>query len=117
MKSLFLSGLFVLFSALFNTYNAQTKHTKSEIVKVSGNCSMCKATIEKAVGKENGAAGTWNTKTKLLSVSYDPLQTNLQAILKQVAGAGYDNQLYKAPDSAYRSLPDCCQYERNSSTK
>jgi hypothetical protein len=29
-----------------------------------------------------------------------------------VAAAGYDTEDYKASDSAYQKLDECCQYER-----
>ena len=34
------------------------------------------------------------------------------AVLKSVASAGYDNELFYGNDYAYSNLPEVCQYER-----
>ena len=85
---------------------------KTESFKVSGNCSMCKDRIEKAVKDEGATSGSWDSKTKLLTVSYDPSKTNTDALSKKLASVGHDNDKYKAPDDVYAKLPGCCHYER-----
>lgn len=89
--------------------SAQNQETTT--VKISGNCDMCKQTIENAAGK--GATINWNEHTGTATVRYNPKKTNLDNILKQVAYAGYDNELYLAPAEAYNKLHACCKYERN----
>ena len=39
-------------------------------------------------------------------------KTNQDQILKRIALAGYDNEKFLAPDTAYANLPSCCQYDR-----
>lgn len=81
-------------------------------VKVWGNCEHCEETIEKA-GKINGVeSADWDQKSKLLHLKMDSSITNKDAVLKSIAGAGYDNELYKGSDEAYANLPECCQYQR-----
>ena len=83
-----------------------------ETIKVRGNCSMCKANIENAISEIPSAIGNWDIHTKILTVKYDPNQTNLKAIMRNVAQSGYDNELYLADDKDYQSLATCCLYNR-----
>jgi copper chaperone CopZ len=94
---------------------AQTKanSTKTESYKVSGNCDMCKATIEKAAKVDGVSKADWNQKTKIIIISYNPSKVKADDVLKKVAAAGYDNEKFKADDKAYAKLPSCCQYKRN----
>lgn len=98
-----------------NSY-AQTKETskttnvKTETLKVSGNCNMCKATIEKAAKVDGVTKADWNTKTKTLSLTYDPAKATIDQVGKKMAAAGYDNAKAKADDKAYNALHGCCQY-------
>lgn len=91
---------------------AQVKNPKTETVKVWGNCEMCKATIEKAANKKGEAKAVWNDETKQATITYNTKTTNLNAVLKRIALAGYDNVSFAAPDAAYNNLPGCCQYDR-----
>jgi copper chaperone CopZ len=84
--------------------------TKTETIKVSGNCDMCKARIEKAAKIDGVSKAEWNKETKLLAVTFDPAKTNSDAIGKNVAAAGHDTEKIKAEDKAYDKLPGCCKY-------
>jgi mercuric ion binding protein len=88
--------------------NAQVTAT----FKVAGNCDQCKARIEKAAKLNGVTQAEWNKKTKVLSLVFDKSKTTSDAILKSVAAAGHDTELFKADDKAYAALPGCCQYER-----
>lgn len=112
MKNLIQSGIvFLLFFIHFNAFG-QIQNTKSETYKLYGNCGMCKQTIEKAINQKNVVSANWNEDTKLLTVQYDATKTSKKDILKKVAEAGYDNEMYKAPTAEYEKLPKCCHYER-----
>jgi len=91
---------------------AQIKNTKTETVKIYGNCSMCKKTIEQAGNVKNTATVAWNKDTKIATLTYDEKKTNPDEILKRIALAGYDSEKYLAPDEVYAKLPGCCQYDR-----
>lgn len=85
---------------------------KTVTFKVSGNCSMCKKTIETA-GKTAGVSAlTWDTKTKMAKASFDPSKITADSIQKRIAAAGYDTERFAAGNSAYDNLPSCCQYDR-----
>lgn len=45
-------------------------------------------------------------------ISYDKTKTDREEILKRIALAGYDNEVFLAPDDVYERLPECCHYER-----
>lgn len=91
---------------------AQIKNSKTDTVKVWGNCEMCKATIEKAANKKATAKAVWNDETKQAIITYNTKTTNLNEVLKRIALAGYDNAVFAAPDAAYNNLSGCCQYDR-----
>ncbi len=73
---------------------------------------MCKSKIDKAGSLKNIALVDWNKETKMATLSYDANKTNQEEILKRIALAGYDSDTFLAPDKAYSSLDDCCQYDR-----
>lgn len=96
---------------------AQIKDAKTETVKISGNCGMCKTTIEKAGNKKKVAKVDWNKDSKVATLTFNSKTTSEDEILKRIALAGYDNEKYLAPDDAYAKLPECCKYERKKTTK
>lgn len=98
-------------------YTAQIKNAKTETVKISGNCDMCKSTIEKSGNVKNVAVVNWNEDSKMATITYDSSKTNQEEILKRIANAGYDSESFYAPDDVYAKLPSCCQYKRNKTTK
>jgi mercuric ion binding protein len=85
---------------------------KTDTIKVCGNCGTCKNKIERAATEAGATSADWNSKTKLLVVSYDASKTSNMDIQKKIASVGYDTQDEKAPDAAYNSLEKCCQYKR-----
>ena len=98
-----------------NSYSQTHDHskmtnTKTETLKVSGNCDMCKAHIEKAAKVDGVSKAEWSAKTKTLAVNYDPAKTNMDQIGKKIASVGHDNAKAKADDKTYNALADCCKY-------
>jgi mercuric ion binding protein len=86
---------------------------KTEKFKVAGNCGMCETRIETAAKSVDGVtAADWNKETKMIEVSYNPAETELQKIHETIAKAGHDTELVSASDENYASLPSCCKYER-----
>jgi copper chaperone CopZ len=109
LKKIMMVALIVL---SITKIDAQIKNTKTEVVKIYGNCGMCKSKIEKAGSLKNIAQVSWDKETKMATLSYDGSKTNKEEILKRIALAGYDSDTFLAPDKAYSSLDDCCQYDR-----
>ena len=84
-----------------------------QTIKVSGECEMCKDRIETAAKSVSGVSSPeWSTETKMLHVQFDGAKTNLDAIQKAIANAGHDTEKYKASDTAYKALPECCTYRK-----
>lgn len=115
MKTIKIIIVALLAVALNINSNAQgnslkTSNIKTETLKVSGKCNMCKANIEKAAKTQGVSKAEWDSKAKSLSLSYDPSKTNIDHIGKKIADAGYDNEKAKADDKAYNALHSCCKY-------
>ena len=100
-------------SLLFSIASFAQTGKKTETLKVSGNCDMCKSNIESALKKKDGVLSkSWNKDTKILSVTYDASKITIQKIGQKIADAGYDNQYATAKEETYNKLMKCCQYDR-----
>jgi copper chaperone CopZ len=81
---------------------------------VRGNCGMCKTTIEKAAnGVEGVNSANWDKTKKKITVSFESLKTNLDAIHEAIANSGYDTDKNVGNEEAYKELPSCCQYDHS----
>ncbi len=95
------------------SFSVLGQNIKTDTINVSGNCGMCKTTIEKSLKKKDGiTAKDWNQETKTMVVSYDALKISLDEIHKKIAASGYDTDRVQADDKVYSNLHKCCQYER-----
>jgi len=99
--------------ALTINCNGQPKNARTVTVKIDGDCGMCEKTIESAGLVKGESEVDWDVDSHMARVTYDSVRTDLDAILRRVALAGYDNERYLAPKEAYNKLPGCCQYERS----
>jgi periplasmic mercuric ion binding protein len=90
---------------------ASFAQTKTETIKVSGNCGSCKKHIEKAAKSAGAEKAIWDKETKVLSVTYDASKTSNDAIQKKIASVGYDTEKYVGDEKAYKNLDECCQYD------
>ena len=102
----------VLFSILFSGTAIAQKHSKSEDIKVWGNCGMCKKTIESAALSGGATKASWSEESKVLSVTFNDKKSDSKKIQEAVAASGYDTQDITAPTEAYSKLHSCCQYDR-----
>ncbi len=94
---------------------SNTEGMKTEKFTVYGNCGMCKKTIETSLEGANGVSSAeWNMKNDNMTVTFDPKIISLEKIHEKIAAVGYDTDLERAPDAAYKKLHSCCQYERKS---
>ncbi len=115
MKSLLSMVAIILLST--NTISAQIKNSKTDTIKIYGNCEMCKAKIEKAGTQKNISKVVWSDETNMATITYDTKKTTTDAILKKIALVGYDSDKFLATDAAFKKLPGCCKYERPSKIK
>lgn len=92
--------------------SAQNKNIKTESFKVFGNCSQCKSRIEKAMTSMNVYKANWSIETNILTVSYDSLKLSKTQLSKKLASVGHDTEEFQADENTYKSLPECCYFER-----
>lgn len=107
MKKLFILSGFII-ATIFSA-NAQTP-TK---LKVSGNCGMCKSSIEKAAKTAGATTANWDMDAKILTFMFDG-KTNLDKIETAIAAIGYDTEHKTATKASYDALHECCKYDRDS---
>jgi mercuric ion binding protein len=117
MKTIKLFLLIIMITTIGGTLIAQSTsgssgNQKTETFKVWGNCNMCNTRIEKAVRAEGASIADWSTKTKLLTVTFDPAKTSVDSFSKKLASVGHDTEKYRADNKAYDALDSCCKYER-----
>lgn len=96
-----------------NTYAqipAKTNATKTETIKVSGNCGMCKDRIEAAANVAGVTKADWDKSTKMLTLVYNPATVKSDDVQKKIAAVGHDTEKFKADTKTYNNLPGCCKY-------
>ncbi len=92
---------------------SSTANFEHQMIKVSGNCEMCKDRIETAAKSVSGVmTADWSADKQMLNVEFDPNKTNSDAIQKAIAKVGHDTEKYKASDAVYKALPECCLYRK-----
>ncbi len=100
-----------LFALVFSvSVIGQVHGSKTEMIKVSGNCESCKSRIEKAAKVEGVSKADWNEKTKMMTLVYNPSKVKSDAVQKKIADAGHDTPKFKADVKVYKTLPGCCKY-------
>ena len=99
--------------------SAETTSAQAEVAApteeyfVRGNCDMCKARIETAAKSAGATAANWSAETQKVSLEFDPAKTSANAILKNIADVGHDNEKFLTTDTVYKNLPGCCLYDRD----
>ena len=54
--------------------------------------------MEKAAKDEGATSAAWDSKTKILTFSFDESKTSADALAKKMASVGHDTEKYKAAD-------------------
>jgi cation transport ATPase len=114
-----LLATFIAFVTI-QTANAQSgkenihNTTKTQTIKVYGECGMCKKRIEKAASSVDGVqSAVWDENTKNLTLKYSQFKKEaVDGVQKKIAAVGHDTEKYNADDAVYQKLPDCCHYDR-----
>lgn len=92
------------------TETAQQAHA---MLKVNGNCEMCKQRIEEAAKSLSGVlTAQWDSQAQMLHLNIDNRKVQIKDIAKKIAAVGHDNEIYKASDATYHQLPECCKYRK-----
>jgi periplasmic mercuric ion binding protein len=92
--------------------HSQMASTRTESIKIGGNCELCKTRIEKAAKIEGVNKVDWNIDTKVLTLVYNSSLTTVDKIQQSIAAVGHDTEKFRATDAVYKNLPSCCHYER-----
>jgi periplasmic mercuric ion binding protein len=108
--TIFLFLIFVFSGLKMVALGNENNKIVSDTLHVEGNCDMCKERIENAAYIKGVKKVVWNKNLHQLIVVYDASKTSKEAILKSVAEAGHDNEMFRAPDDIYNRLPKCCAY-------
>lgn len=123
MKTIKLLFAMLFALATFQSASAQSDKTqrepgiKTEKIKVSGTCSMDKRRIETAANAIDGVkSAVWDEYTQVLTIKYSVFKKDAaDNVQKKIASVGNDTEKYRADDTAYLNLPDCCRYQRKQS--
>lgn len=99
----------------YRNTNKETQTSAEHVmIKIRGNCGMCKDRIEEAsLSVEGVESANWDNETEMLHLNFDASKTSSDKVQKAIAAVGHDTEKYKAPDSVYEALPDCCLYREN----
>jgi Cu(I)/Ag(I) efflux system membrane fusion protein len=99
-----------------NEGSDQDAHQKEmAMIKVYGNCGMCKDRIKEAAYSLSGVLfAEWNSESNMLHLEYDPEMVSTLEVEKAIAAVGHDTKNQRAPDDVYEDLPGCCLYDRKS---
>jgi len=75
-------------------------------------CDMCAKTVETALGKVDGVKeAKVDKEAKVAKVSYEAGKTDVKALERAVAAAGYSANDTPADPKAQADLPSCCKIE------
>ena len=98
---------------VMQTKNKNESKTEHQMIKVYGNCGMCKERIETAALELDGALkASWDSETTMLHLEYNPEKVSVAEVEQAIAAVGHDTENYHAPDDVYEELPGCCLYDR-----
>jgi len=110
--------IIILATLLFSFYNGIAQSAKAEWVILKSNnlkCWACKDVLDKYLTKEkeNTDGGIVQWKINLLQgelrVQFLPDRTSADEVRVAVKNAGFDTDIYKALDEAYKKLPPSCK--------
>ena len=95
-KNIF-SLILAIFSLLAVSNMASAAENITAVLDVPGmTCKFCPITIRKALNKVPGVVEAKSEfKTKTATVTFDPSKTNIKALTKATANAGYPSTLKK----------------------
>lgn len=71
---------------------------------------MCQERITTAAKGRGVLDVNWDIDTKVLTLRYNPAQTNVDKVERRIAEAGHDTPHHRSDDDTYKKLPECCLY-------
>lgn len=110
MKSLLRKSSLIIAFLLLTGSAAFAQRGETVQIKTTGECGMCKKSIEKEMGLTKGVKkADLDVETHVLTVTYNPKKVTLDEIRQRIAKLGYDADDVHAENKAYSKLPDCCK--------
>ncbi|MCC6839313.1 MAG: DUF3347 domain-containing protein [Flavobacteriales bacterium] len=91
---------------------ARIPNARTAEVRIAGNAAT-EAAIENAAFVKGEATADWHADNQQATITFDSTRTTVDAVLRRIAEAGYDNERYLAPDAAYAALPEAAHYPRS----
>ena len=99
---------FILFSTII------TAQEEVSLIGVRGNCEMCKERIEKIAGNIPGVLKTnYSIDLQTLAIVVNASEFDEIQLYRELSDKGHDTDRMIASDEAYKNLPLCCQYPRD----
>lgn len=99
---------FIFFSTII------TAQEEALLIGVRGNCEMCKERIEKIANKIPGVLkANYSIDLQTLAIAVNPSRFDETKLHQELSDHGHDTDRMKASDEAYKNLPLCCQYSRD----
>lgn len=85
-----------------------TSNEKTVTIKTSMHCDACKKTIESGLTKEAGVKSvSADSKTKMVTVTYDESQTNEENLVKSIKDMGYQAKVTETKKCAEAEKKNC----------
>ena len=75
-----------------------------------GCCPSCETSILESLQIDAVKSAQWNQHHEKITLRYYSNEISTDQLQRTVAMAGYDTDLFIAPDSVYLALPKCCHY-------
>jgi outer membrane receptor for ferrienterochelin and colicins len=110
IKKLFLLLLVCVANSMYAQQNKGIAKDSSTSFTVSGACEQCKHRIEGVLKTKGVKKAIWDVDSKLLTITYNPVQITLDKIQNRIIAAGHDIGDKKADSKVYDALPSCCHY-------
>lgn len=115
IKMLFTVAILLVTVSYANAQSDKTQRTigiKTEVIKVRGTCAMDKRRIEAAAYSVDGIkSAVWDEYTQQLTLKYSVFKKEAgDKVQRKIASVGNDTEKYRADDTVYNNLPDCCHY-------
>ena len=86
------------------------KPTEAIIFTARGCCPSCEKSILESIKIDEVKSAQWNQHNEEITLKYYYSEISAAELQHKVAMAGYDTDLFMAPDSVYLALPKCCHY-------
>jgi hypothetical protein len=109
----FIIAAFIIITTAFGANAQKANKIHTDTMSVKGTCNMCKARIEEAAYTKGVKRANWDKNTGKLTVTYNSEKTSKEQIARRIAAIGHDADTITAPETAYKSLPECCAYKTN----